>query len=206
MDVLPLFVETLEELRSKVRLTASPYEVVRTSGLLRLLLIDGTAIGDSSTGGPCASGLLAMTPTFTWRRQYMCVERAWMPGLFFDPVVSDHAGAKRVAASDVKSATISGTSQDLLDEPIVRDAKPGGVGVSARDFIKHVASEEGGVHKGSARKSSPLAIPDPEDPWAMHHWTLLALGRVVYRGFEPLLYEAMIQSEPRLEYLTFGRG
>ncbi|MFD6029780.1 hypothetical protein ACFWE5_03645 [Cellulosimicrobium funkei] len=205
MDVLPLFVETLEELRSKVRLTASPYEVVRTSGLLRLLLIDGTAIGDSATGGSCASGLLSMKPVFTWRRQYVYVERAWLPGLFFDPVVSDHAGSRRVAASDVGSATISGSSPDLLDEPIVRHGQQGGTDVTVRDFIKHFASEEGGVHKGSARKSSPLAIPDPEDPWAMHHWTLLALGRVVYRGFEPLLYEAMIQSVPSLRYLGFGR-
>ncbi|MHA7620225.1 hypothetical protein ACX12M_17065 [Cellulosimicrobium cellulans] len=180
------FIDTVEDLRSRVRLTASYYDLMQASGLLRRLLMDGKALG------PRASSHLQMRPTFTWYPIARWDGRKFMLTLYADPKVAQallpEGGITRPGG---KPST--GTVQDLLSMEIaggiVTDSGP--VIHTVRDLISQLANDEGGVHMGMARVRHQMISEGLVDSPRQIELAVLAIGRIVVAGYEPLVLKAL---------------
>lgn len=183
------FIDTVEDLRSRVRLTASSYDLMQASGLLRRLLLDGKALG------PRASAHLQRRPEFTWYPSSRWDDRKFVLTLYSDPKVAEallpEGGITRPGAK----ATV-GTMEELLSLQIagaVGEPDSGPVIHTVRDLISQLANDKGGVHVDMANVRHPLITEGLVNSPRQIELAVLAIGRIVVAGYEPLVLNALEQ-------------
>ncbi|UKJ63941.1 hypothetical protein H1Q78_00095 [Cellulosimicrobium cellulans] len=182
MEYDDALVGTMEDLRHRCRLSAidSRYEVVQASGLLRRLLIDGSALG------PLVARQVGIVPAFTW---YSVHQGDGGPGLLLDPVIlAEVAGEKHLNA--LSGALHTEGLKEFLKQPVI--SVPGHR-VTIRELIKHYANVEGGVHVAVERESPNAVLSaalESEHQEEVLRQTLVAVGRVTYRALEPVMLKA----------------
>lgn len=188
MDLASIFASTVEDLRNRSRYTASEYDAIQASGLLRRLLIDGTAIA------PQAVKLLGLDqPRYEWASVYM----GEAANALFDPTLLKSLGrALFEQEPSMNQAVRTGGLDEFLAYQVASPTHEGSVTV--RDLIKHFAIVEGGVHYGQAWNQVPprlqTLLSDPVYRERLRE-TLAAIGRIVSSA---LSGPAMIAAHPEL--------
>lgn len=180
------FVNASEDLGGRCRLTATEYDAAQAAGIVRRLLIDGNPLAVQ------ASKITKETPVFTWTR-HMYTDPDWgfiVSGHWLDPALTT-TGYREPLGADVHNLR-TGESPALLAAEVMRYGSDKADFLSVRDLVKWLANDEGGVHvnmindpglRERFRKAQTLT------PWHTK-WTMIAISRVVYRGLEPMLYQA----------------
>lgn len=172
VDLAIILATTVEDLRNRSRLTASEYDVVQASGLLRRLLIDASAVVPRAV-----KSLSLDEPRYEWASVYA----GEVSGAFLDPVLLKSVGqALMVRDARLLGAVHNGSLSDFLAVKVAASTADGDVTV--KDLIKHYAIVEGGVHHGQAWNSIPqrlqLLLADPVYEPRLRE-TLAAIGRIV---------------------------
>ncbi|WP_275002386.1 hypothetical protein [Promicromonospora iranensis] len=183
------FVDAVEDLRVRTRLNASEYDVGQAAGLLRRLLTD------SSPLGPRAAKLVGFSPEFRWFVAYGHEVRAsgslqWE----LDPVAVTALNLGDEAEKLIdESWTRRGSHHDLLGTPLFSLGSPE---ITLKWLVRHVAHDEGGVHVGMSKDTPERLrrVYESKDRLILV-WTLKALGRVVVRGYEPLVMR-LVRMDP----------
>jgi hypothetical protein len=187
MDVEPLFVHTVEDLKRRSAVV-DEYEALLAGGLLRKLLMDGHPLVDQVNAryriklrffinGPTRYEelVLADRPSF------------WSLGDGIDPSLDHPPGL---------SAPQEATRDQLLSRGVmvVKDSR-----VSVRDLIDQLAHIEGAVHSGKPRDPREAMLKQVERnlyigglPAGVRQ--VQSIARVVVRGLTPL-YRAVVESE-----------
>lgn len=182
--LLQHFVDAMEDLRSRCRLNATMYDAAQAAGVVRRLIIDGKPLAVA------AGKITQITPEFSWSRD-MYTGDNWgfiISGHHFDPLL-DPLSVGYQAEGPGPSVT-TGSSEELLRSEILRHGDDDSDYVSARDFVKWLANDEGGVHVEMFHRPELRDRFRNAQAAAPEHtkWTMIALGRVVYRGLEPTLF------------------
>lgn len=192
MDRRELFNEILDDLQARLEETpspASPYTLIKMSGLLRELLLDEQALLDQVTksrkirpsfriavGGPYEDMVLSLRPTF------------WAPADDLDPDTAlVPTPTKRVNVPELLSTRIM----------II-----GGYEYTIREVIRQLAHVEGGVHAGKPKGEKERILTDAATQMTIGGYApqvaaIRAVGRVVYKGLIPL--KAQFEQELRAE-------
>lgn len=172
MNLNAVFLETVEDLRARCSLTATEYDAVQASGLLRRLLTDGTPVAPRFI----ASEQLPQ-PTYRWMSVYL----GEVSSIFLDPEVYEATGALEVLRAripEIDGIIREGALEDFLAAQISS-------GITVKDLIRRYSHVEGGVHHGArndgepARLESLLTSPVYEPRLRL---TLVAIGRIVCRA------------------------
>jgi hypothetical protein len=197
-----LFIDTLEDLRRRTDLRASEYDMVQAAGLVRRLLIDGNPLYAPINRG------FRLKLKFRWGRLRVATAArngsAWVPGGWLDPTLADlHPSLQNDEAQKTlrENPPHEGTLHRFLDhDPILR----GEDRVTVRELIKHYANREGGVHYDDSPPDSTLLDDVRAESEEALRLTVLAAGRIVYRGLEPLAAAVMLAERPGPFGLTTG--
>jgi hypothetical protein len=196
-----LFVETIEDLRQRCDLRASEYDMVQASGLIRRLLMDGSALWIQVNRN------LRIQPVVEWAVVRTLVraktdEGVMLPGLALDPVIARAMLAVNFPNNDgsgVEKAVRSGNVDKFLGSQVIDRHHPDGVKQTAtvRDLIKHYANREGGVHYGPGGKSTNEFIEQIRD-FADEDLrrTVVACGRIILRALEPIAVAVTLKDKP----------
>lgn len=187
MNLAGILVTTVEDLRNRSRLTASEYDVVQASGLLRRLLLDGSAVAPQAIK---SLGLEA--PSYEW----VSVYAGQVSGAFLDPALLKSVGQTLLVSDPtLLGAFHVGSLEDFL---AVRVATSTAGNVTVKDLIRHYAIVEGGVHYGQARNPIPqplqTLLADPIYEPRLRE-TVAAIGRIVSTA---LSGPAMIALHPEM--------
>ncbi|MFH7322504.1 hypothetical protein [Aeromicrobium sp. JJY06] len=188
MDLSSIFASTVEDLRNRSRYTASEYDAVQASGLLRRLLIDGTAIA------PQAVKALGLDhPKYEWASVYM----GEVSGALLDANLFRSVGRALFERDPTISVAIRTGDQAEFLAWEVSSRSPDG-SVTVKDLIRHYAVVEGGVHYGQAWNRVPARLQTllSHPAYAPRlRETLAAVGRIVASA---LSGPAMIAAHPEL--------
>jgi hypothetical protein len=187
MDRRALFLETLEDLRNRITPTSSEYGLLQAAAKVRLLLVDGTRLVDLvnrdhrlkityriGTGGPLAAAIMSLGPSFMAIGDALDPDSATpQPPGFSEPVV--------VGADGLLSAEVI----------FYENAR-----CTVADVVKYLAHVAGGVHAGSPTTREELALATLSEEIEMGGLTpgsrtMMAIGRVVLAGLEPLRREVV---------------
>lgn len=186
-----LFFDTLEHLRQCIGLRASEYDTVQASGLIRRLLIDKNKIGLT------AAKRAGMEVRFAWSRaRVYSPAEAWIPGLWLDPQLAEELVEQVFPdqADDVHAIGYfeGGAAGFLGYAPIVKDGET----ITVAQLVKHFANREGGVPYDPRRPVSPLLKKALSESPDMVLSTLIAIGRIVHKGFEPVGARLVLGARP----------
>lgn len=200
-----LFVETMHDLRHKLRDSGSTYELLRSSALMRQLLIDGSPLMhqiNRKRQVPVQFHWVELRPD-EFRRRGIPTPQSFAIGFAVD-------GAEGYPNGVMCAYHASGGDQSFLKAIV---ALEGGEPITVRDMIKHAANVDGGVHAGVVRASeagqqrleqlrSSLLFYGGIEELARAFGltadqaslpggpaTLRAVGRVLVRGLDPLVRE-----------------
>lgn len=184
--MLQHFVDAMEDLRDRCRLTATTYDTAQAAGIVRRLIIDGSPLGVA------AGKITQMTPEFSWSRD-MYTGDDWgfiISGHHFDPALDSLSLG--YSSGGPGPSVVVGNSDELLKSEVLRYGNSEVDRVSALNFIKWLANDEGGVHVdmfrdpelGKRFRDTQAIVPEHTK------WTMIAIGRVVYHGLEPTLFSA----------------
>lgn len=191
--LIRVFVDTVEDLRVRTRLNASEYDVAQGAGLLRRLLTDGTPLG------PTLAKAAGFTPTFEWYAAYQGADEDASLRYAIDPVVVDamlSVGQMKGSASDhgnhLANAVRRGSHHDLLATPFFGTGTPE---ITLKWLVRHLAHDEGGVHVGMSKDTPERLRRVYEADRRLLMWTMTALGRVVVRAYEPLVFH-LVRIDP----------
>ena len=184
--VLQHFVDAMEDLRDRCRLTATTYDTAQAAGIVRRLLIDGNPLAVA------AGKITQLTPEFSWSRD-MYTGDDWefiISGHHFDPAL--HSLSIGYSVGALGRSVVRGNHDELLKSEVLRHGNDVLDCVSTRDFIKWLANDEGGVHvEMFHRPEIRRRFRDAQASVPEHtKWTMIAIGRVVYCGLEPTLFSA----------------
>jgi len=188
VDLASILANTVEDLRNRSRLTASEYDVVQVSGLLRRLLLDASAVAPQAI-----KSLSLEEPRYEWASVYA----GEVSGAFLDPALLKSVGQAYMARdATLLGAVHVGSLTDFLTVRVAASTVDGDVTV--KDLIKHYAIVEGGVHYGQAWNSIPqrlqTLLADPVYEPRLRE-TLAAIGRIVSTA---LSGPAMIALHPEM--------
>lgn len=184
--VLQHFVDAMEDLRDRCRLTATTYDTAQAAGIVRRLIIDGKPLAVA------AGKITQVTSEFSWSRD-MYTGDHWefiISGHHFDPALDSLSLGYSGGAPG--PSVMVGDRDELLKSEVLRHGNDEADCVSARDFIKWLANDEGGVHVEMFNsqelrnrfRDAQAIVPEHTK------WTMIAISRVVYRGLEPTLFSA----------------
>ncbi|GII99908.1 hypothetical protein Slu03_22860 [Sediminihabitans luteus] len=179
------FIDAVEDLRSRTRLTASAYDCIQASGLLRRLLIDGNALG------PSAAKILGEAPTFSWQPVWRKGPDWWVLDPLFDPTLTNHI-TKYVKGIMEPGKSLEGHRDKSHEELLATDAFLYGQDEaqerrSLRELVKQIAVDEGGVHVGMYRdRDAKIQAALGENRLRVLR-SMIGIGRVVVRGYEPMI-------------------
>ena len=177
MNADQLFIETLNDLEGRTGATASEYDLLRASHLLRQLLLDGEPL----IGTVNLERRLDIRYTIgrSAMRDMQIADGAvfWAIQDGFDP---------QTAPPSVTSATLK--RDELLREMVIY-SRP--LELSVRDVIKFLAHVEGGVHHRAPTDDKERALREITHQIAMGGLSptarsLRAIARVVIRATGPL--------------------
>jgi hypothetical protein len=204
MDLLRLFEETVEDLRVRSSLTSTSYDAIQAAGLMRRLLLDRQAVGPRATSELRRRGWYPREPTFSWN--YAAVSGPGLQpvhaivGAMLDPDLyraRTSRGEDRPPDRFTDATVQHGSAEDLLALPLIWDQfESPPPWIVTRDLIKHLAHAMGGVHHGQSNTPPSMLLADAiaaDLPRVL--WTMRALGRVVVRGYEPLVYAAILRGD-----------
>lgn len=190
--MLTAFIESVEDLRTRSSVMATSYDVTQAAGITRRLLLDGRPLAVSAR-----TFLRCDPPVYTWTRDMYTGwdgEVGWgyiVSGHNFDPALAT-AVLPAEHCSPSPSLTSGGVS-DLLAARVVESGSDADQHLTVRDFVSWLASDEGGVHfamfNDSARRERLVHAMDTTPSHI--RWTMIAIGRVVARGLEPLVLDAV---------------
>ncbi len=164
MDLLPLFVETVEDLRIRSSLTSSPYDAIQAAGLMRRLLLDEQAVGPRSESALRTRGWYSEGASFSWTLVMVLdgtarESPAPLIGAMLDPSLSEaRFRAARDPLLDFWQETVlrTGPARDLLNLPLVWGQTGDAPAViTTRELIRHLAHAMGGVHHGQSHIEPP---------------------------------------------------
>lgn len=205
MDLLPLFVETVEDLRIRSSLTSSPYDAIQAAGLMRRLLLDEQAVGPRSESALRTRGWYSEGASFSWTLVMVLdgtarESPAPVIGAMLDPSLSEaRFRAARDPLLDFWQETVlrTGPARDLLNLPLVWGQTGDAPAViTTRELIRHLAHAMGGVHHGQSHIEPPeLLTTAIREGLPRILWTMRALGRVVVRGYEPLVCASILRGD-----------
>ncbi|WP_350493606.1 hypothetical protein [Rhodococcus sp. (in: high G+C Gram-positive bacteria)] len=201
MELIDVFVETIEDLRARCDLRASEYDMVQAAGLIRRLLIDKTPLW-SQVNRDIRSSL-----AFEWMTVHKMAagsidEQVMTPGLVLDPVLFRALIQIRIADPGVRNELLNmkprtGNVEQFLKSPVIDARKENGmVEVTVRELIKHYANREGGVHYGAGKSENATLEKARTFADEDLRYTILACGRIVYRTLEPLAAAALLRDVP----------
>lgn len=188
MDLAGILVTTVDDLRNRSRLTASEYDVVQASGLLRRLLLDASAVVPQAI-----KSLGLAEPRYEW----VSVYAGEVSGAFLDPALLKSVGQTlRASDATLLGAFHAGSLDDFLAVRVA--ASTAGGDVTVKDLVRLYAVVEGGVHYGQAWNSIPqrlhTLLADPVYEPRLRE-TLAAIGRIVSTA---LAGPAMIALHPEM--------
>ncbi|MFC7572005.1 hypothetical protein ACFQX8_05870 [Klenkia terrae] len=119
-----------------------------------------------------------------------------MPGSWLDPILLDlhpEMQSEELRRVNADSPPWEGTLQQFLShDTLVR----GDEKVTIRELIKHYANREGGVHYDAAPPEKELLAHLRAESESALRLTVLAAGRIIYRGLEPLAAAVMLAERP----------
>lgn len=201
MELIDVFIETIEDLRARCDLRASEYDMVQAAGLIRRLLIDGTPLWTQINRD------IRSSIEFEWmhvrRMSKGNVDAQIMtPGLALDPVLSRALILTNIADPEERKELLAippqtGNVEKFLKSPVVDTRDENGmVEVSVRELIKHYANREGGVHYGAGKSENSTLEHARTFADEDLRYTILACGRIVYRTLEPLAAAALLRDVP----------
>ena len=184
--VLQHFVDAMEDLRVRSRLTATTYDAAQAAGVVRRLIIDGRPLAVA------AGTIVQVTPEFSWSRD-MYTGDEWgfiISGHHFDPALDPLSIVHSPGGPG--PSIVRGDHHDLLKSEVLRHSLDEADFVTVRDFVSWLANDEGGVHVEMFRslelrdrfRDAQAVVPEHTK------WTMIAIARVVYRGLEPTLFGA----------------
>ena len=170
MQITEIFIGTVEDLRYRSRLSAPEYDVVQASGLIRRLLIDGTAL---------VPGVIKELDLPQPRYEWASIYQGAVAGAMLDATLVRSLSQERLTGPGLK-VIHSGALAEFLAYKVTHISIDGGITV--KDLVKHFANGEGGVHFGSLREPVPprlgALLEDPSyAPLLLD--TIAAIGRVV---------------------------
>ncbi|MGN2634596.1 hypothetical protein ACTD5D_30935 [Nocardia takedensis] len=202
MDLYEMFIETVEDLRRRCDLRATEYDMVQASGLIRRLLIDGTALWYQ------VNREFKMRPIVEWMSVRSLVraktaENVRVAGLALDPVMAKAFLAvnfrEREHTDVFGEATKSGDFETFLSAKVMDRPLPGESPqvATVRDLVKHYANREGGVHYDSSGKRANEFLEQvrgfaDEDLRMM----IIACGRIIVRALEPMVGVVILKDKP----------
>lgn len=167
MNLVNVFLETVEDLRARCSLTATEYDAVQASGLLRRLLTDGQAVAPRFI-----AAWELRPPTYRWMSAY----HGDVSSLLLDPEISESTGV--IERLQAERSCHTGSLVEFLKVNI-------STGVTVKDLIRHYAHAEGGVHHGANREridSRLASLLASEANELKLRLTLVAIGRIVCRA------------------------
>jgi hypothetical protein len=182
-----LFIETLDDLAERARWESSEYALLRSAGLLRELLLDGTPLVPqvARPGRPL--------PTYRVRRRKP--EPSGEPWFWLDAI--DPLKPLEDQTAELVAATETVDLKGLLAVPMLclgaEGRRKGGplTYLTIRDLIRYHAHVSGGVHHGAAKEPLhlalerfPLRIAFGSVP--MELMAIASIAPVVLRGLAPL--------------------
>ncbi len=210
VDVNEAFVETVEDLRRRCDLRATEYDMVQAAGLIRRLLIDGSALW------PQVNRQFKTKPTVEWTSLRAMVranisEQVMVAGLALDPMMAKAFITVNFPSDDADRLLAAGTrtgnfekflSVEVMDRKLAGQARQT---ATVRELIKHYANREGGVHYDPTGKSANQFIEQirhfaDEDLRMM----IVACGRIVVRTLEPMAVMLTLKDKPWPSGLDFA--
>lgn len=182
--VLQHFVDAMEDLRTRCRLTATAYDAAQAAGIVRRLLVDGRPLATT------AEQFTRMQSEFTWSKD-MYTGGGWgfiISGHHFDPSLDPLSIQYSPDAQG--PSVVTGNREQLLGAHILRHGGGETDYVSVLNFVKWLANDEGGVHVEMFNSAElRMRFREAQAVVPQHtKWTMLAIGRVVYGGLEPTLF------------------
>ena len=177
MDHDRLFLETLADLQARVENPSSEYEVVMTAPLLRKLLLESPTLTDLvNRERRVKVSYVVNGPVPVWKQLNESPPTAYSTEDGFDPETAAYG-------------TPTAVSRDGLLSQMVMVYR--GHEVTAKDLIRYVALTAGGVHFDPPKSDGEKAAQSVAHVMTVTGYpagsrTLLAIGRVVVRGLEPL--------------------
>lgn len=210
VDVNEAFIETVEDLRRRCDLRATEYDMVQAAGLIRRLLIDGSALWVQ------VNRQFKTKPSVEWATIRAMVradvsKQVMVGGLALDPVMARALLTVNFPDSDpnetLAQSTHSGNFEKFLSAEVMDQHLPGQTRRTAtvRDLIKHYANREGGVHYDPTGRSANEFIEQirhfaDEDLRMM----IIACGRIVVRALEPMAVVLTLKDKPWPSGLDFA--
>lgn len=201
MELVDVFIETIEDLRARCDLRASEYDMVQAAGLIRRLLIDGTPLWTQVNRD------IRSSIEFEWMHVRRMSEgnleaQVMTPGLALDPVLCRALVLTNISDPEKRKDFLSfpprtGNVEKFLKSPVIDTRGENGmIEVTVRDLIKHYANREGGVHYGSGKSENAILEEIRSHADEDLRYTILACGRIVYRTLEPLAAAALLRDVP----------
>lgn len=171
-----LFLETIEDLRDKTS-SGRPYDVLRSAGLLRQLLLDKPT-------------LLSIVSKGRIGKVFFKVKNpgpipgadTWFLADGLDPTTSPPIGVTYTLNLD-----------EFLKVIVIHDGKHS---LTIKDVVRYASHILGGVHAGTPDEESDVVLDAMDKEWQLGSrdvpiYTLAAIIRVVLKAIEPL--EAQIR-------------
>jgi hypothetical protein len=192
-----VFVDTLEDLRRRCDLRATPYDMLQASGLMRRLLIEQLWVPPNRQ--------IEHKPVFRIREAFVCASTekehgvtAWVPGLLADPELTSIFMSRYPSVDPPDAPPQALKASKFLKWKIVH-ASVGGrkESVTVHELTKHFANTQGGVHFDRQGKSASAPLDrlplQAESPLL---YTLVALGRITVKALEPIASAILLRRLP----------
>ncbi len=202
MDLVSIFVETVEDLRLRSSLTSTSYDAIQAAGLMRRLFIDGGAVADRATKELRERGWYQRKPACVWGTAAVLRTgprgSVWVSKEQLDPALLEPLFNLDRAPDALDGWVLCGSVKDLLKVAVLQpnDSEIGAVPpVTAQQLIQHFAIVLGGVHHGARPRTQPPELIQRAVEAAMPEllWVMRALGRIVVRAYEPLVCAAIVK-------------